>query len=85
MAREAGIRLREDELKSQFNGLVDLLLDPADPTVQQGMRRVGVIGFSNNAQLLVAPTNTKRPLPLQPRVRAFIPRAQHPSAQSPRP
>lgn len=58
MAREAGIRLREDELKSQFNGLVDLLLDPADPTVQQGMRRVGVIGFGNNAQLLVAPTNS---------------------------
>ncbi len=58
MAREAGIKLREDELENQFNGLVDLLLDPADAAVQRGMRKVAVVGFSNYARQLAAPTSS---------------------------
>ncbi|MFV0296504.1 MAG: TadE/TadG family type IV pilus assembly protein [Hyphomicrobiaceae bacterium] len=58
MAREAGIRLREDELNAQFNGLVDMLLDPNDQVVQNGMRKIGVTGFSNNAVQLIAPTSS---------------------------
>jgi hypothetical protein len=58
MARDAGIKLREDELLTQFNGLVDLLLDPNDSAVQNGARKVGVIGFSGTARQLVAPTNS---------------------------
>lgn len=53
MARDAGIRLREDELISQFGGLIDMLLSPTDPAVQNGMRKVTVIGFSNWAQQLI--------------------------------
>lgn len=47
MARDAGIKLREDELIGQFGGLVDLLLDPADAMVLNGYRKVSVIGFSS--------------------------------------
>ena len=58
MAREAGITLREDELKIQFGGLVDLLLDPQDPVVQKEMRKVSVIGFSNYARQLITPSSS---------------------------
>ncbi len=54
MAREAGIKLREDELISQFGGLTDLLLDPSDEMVQQGMRKVSVVAFSNTARTLIS-------------------------------
>lgn len=53
MARDAGIKLREDELVSQFGGLIDLLLAPADPDVISGRRKVSVIGFSNWARQLI--------------------------------
>lgn len=58
MAREAGIKLREDELIHQFNGLVDLLLDPADNAVQEGRRKVSVVAFSNWATQLIAPSDS---------------------------
>lgn len=58
MAREAGITLREDELKIQFGGLVDLLLDSADPAVQKEMRKISVIGFSGIARQLIAPSTS---------------------------
>ncbi|MEZ5850316.1 MAG: VWA domain-containing protein [Hyphomicrobiaceae bacterium] len=58
MAREAGIRLREDELKAQFGGLVDLLLDPNDPAVSGSMRTVSVIGFSGRAEQLIRPSSS---------------------------
>ncbi len=58
MARDAGIKLREDELNLQFNGLVDLLLDPADKIVQKGLRRISVIGFSEYAKELAPPSTS---------------------------
>lgn len=54
MARDAGIRLREDELILQFNQLVDLLLDPSDPAAKGGLRRISVIGFSSIATQLAS-------------------------------
>lgn len=58
MARDAGIKLREDELTSQFGGLIDMLLAPTDPEVMSGMRKVSVIGFSNWArQLIISSTS----------------------------
>lgn len=53
MARDAGIKVREDELNVQFDGLTDLLLDPRDELVQQGKRKVTVVAFSNNAKKLI--------------------------------
>lgn len=57
MARDAGIKLREDELMGQFGGIVDLLLDPSDDEVQKGMRRLSVLGFSGYAEQLLAPSD----------------------------
>ena len=54
MARDAGIRLREDELILQFNQLVDLLLDPTDPAAKGGLRRISVVGFSSLSKELVS-------------------------------
>lgn len=58
MAREAGINLREDELRKQFEGLVDLLLNPSDEAVQKGMRQLSVIAFSRFAQKLIDPSTS---------------------------
>lgn len=58
MAREAGIRLREDELAAEFAAFVDALLDPADAAVRNGMRRVSVVGFSAYARQLLTPTTS---------------------------
>lgn len=75
MARDAGIKLREDELIHQFNGLIDLLLDPADEAVQKGMRKVSVVAFSNWATQLIAPSDqasaVKAVLPNFPRGERF--------------
>lgn len=51
MAKEAGIKLREDELLRQFGGLVDLLLG-------DGKIKISVIGFSNWADLLISKSQT---------------------------
>ena len=59
IAREAGIKLREDELIRQFDGLVDLLLDSTDEAVQKGMRKISVIAFSNWATQLIAPSDSR--------------------------
>lgn len=53
MAREAGIRLREDELVGQFNDMIDVLLDPNNDEVARGMRRVSVLAFSNSIRQLI--------------------------------
>lgn len=58
MARDAGIQLREDELIHQFGGLVDLFLDPADPAVAAGMRKISVTAFSGHAQQLITPSSS---------------------------
>ncbi|MCC2095753.1 MAG: VWA domain-containing protein [Hyphomicrobiales bacterium] len=57
-ARDAGIKLREDELLTQFSGLVDLLLDPNDQIVQNSQRTVSVIGFSSSVKHLITPSNS---------------------------
>ncbi|MEQ1670622.1 MAG: pilus assembly protein TadG-related protein [Hyphomicrobium sp.] len=57
MAKTAGIALREDVLEAAFGKFVDDFMDPADPDVANNRKRMGVIGFSDAAQLLLSPTN----------------------------
>ena len=56
MAREAGIPLREDVLKSAFAGFVDNYLPSEDPAVEAGKKKIGVIGFSDDARMLTQAT-----------------------------
>lgn len=58
MARDAGIKLREDELITQFSGLVDLLLDPSDKAVQSGMRKISVMAFSGTTKQLITESSS---------------------------
>lgn len=57
MAKNARIPLREDVLKAAFGSFVDSFMDPADPMVSSNHKRMAVIGFSDQAQVLTAPTN----------------------------
>lgn len=58
MAREAGIKLREDVLESAFGNFVDTFLDPSQPGVSDGRQMMGVYGFSDSAKLLQTPSNS---------------------------
>ena len=59
MAKTAGIALREDVLEAAFQTFVDSFVNPSDPAVATNHKRMGVIGFSDDATLLLAPTNDR--------------------------
>lgn len=58
MAKDAGIKLREDELVHQFSGLVDLLLDASDPDVAAGKRKMSIMAFSGKTEKLISPSKS---------------------------
>jgi hypothetical protein len=53
------IPLREDVLNTAFGRFADTFLNPSDAAVQADHKRMAVIGFSDAAQLLQSPTNSK--------------------------
>lgn len=57
MAKGAGIALREDVLYQAFGGFVDSFMNEDDPDVQANRRRMAVFGFSDDADLLLPPSN----------------------------
>jgi Flp pilus assembly protein TadG len=59
LAKEAGIRLREDILLDASTEVIDNVLDPSSPGVSSGDVRIGVLGFSNRAEWLSEPTSDK--------------------------
>jgi Flp pilus assembly protein TadG len=59
LAREAGIRLREDIFTDAAGAVVETLLVPDSPSVISGALKVGVIGFSNHSEWLTRPTGDK--------------------------
>ena len=62
MAKDAGIKLREDELVHQFSGLVDLLLDASDPDVAAGKRKMSIMAFSGKTEKLISPSKSAKSL-----------------------
>lgn len=57
MAKTAGIPMREDVLWKAFGAFVDNYMPPSDPAVADNRKRMAVIGFSDDARELLAPSN----------------------------